>query len=118
MSSLFLELARTVLSSSPITFRLRMISLMVVLAPHGEVTKALHIARLTTHKLLVSVDAVVGVELLATTLADKHMVTVLPKFVLFRCWQRLESLVTDIPGLKPLSLLCFVPQHSSHPATT
>ena len=41
-----------------ITFRLR-ISLMVILAPQGE--------------LLVSVNANVGVELLATTLADKLM---------------------------------------------
>ena len=41
MSVLFLELARIVLflSSSPHTFRLRMISSMLVLAPHGEVGK-------------------------------------------------------------------------------
>ena len=113
MSALFLELARTVLflSSSPLTFRLRMISSMVVLAPHGEVAKALPVVRLATHKLLVTVDAVVGLELLATTLADKHMATVLPNFVLVRRWQRLESLVTDITGVNPLSLLCFVPPH-------
>ena len=86
MSALFLELARTVLflSSSPHTFRLRMISSMVVLAPHGEVAKTLPVVRLATHKLIVSVDAVVGVELLATTLAGKHMATVLPNFVLAR----------------------------------
>ena len=43
MSALFLELVRTVLflSSSPHTFRLRMISSMVVLAPDGEVAKTL-----------------------------------------------------------------------------
>ena len=84
MSALFLELVRTVLflSSSPLTFRLRMISSMVVLAPHGEVAKALPVVRLATHKLLVTVDAVVGLELLATTLADKHMATVMPNFVL------------------------------------
>ena len=113
MSALFLELARTVLflSSSPLTFRLRMISSMVVLAPHGAVAKALPVVRLATHKLLVTVDAVVGLELLATTLADKHMATVLPNFVLVRRWQRLESLVTDITGVNPLSLLCFVPPH-------
>ena len=58
-----------------------------------------------------TVDAVVGLELLATTLADKHMATVLPNFVLVRRWQRLESLVTDITGVNPLSLLCFVPPH-------
>ena len=62
---------------------------MVVLAPHGEVAKALSVVRLATHKLLVSVDDVVGIELLAATLADKHMATVLPKLVLVRCWQRL-----------------------------
>ena len=62
MSSLFLELARTVLflSSSPYRFRLRMISSMVVLAPHGEVAKTLPVARLATHKLIVSVDVVIG----------------------------------------------------------
>ena len=107
------ELARTVLflSSSPLTFRLRMISSMVVLAPHGEVAKALPVVRLATHKLLVTVDAVVGLELLATTLADKHMATVLPNFVLVRRWQRLEILVTDITRMNPLSLLCFVHPH-------
>ena len=97
MSALFLELARTVvfLSSSPLTFRLRMISSMVVLAPHGEVAKALPVVRLATHKLIVSVDAVVGVELLATTLAGKHMATVMMTHVLVKCgkyWHRLESL--------------------------
>ena len=57
MSALFLELARTVLflSSSPHTFRLRMISSMVVFAPHGEVAKTLPVVRLATHKLIVSV---------------------------------------------------------------
>ena len=111
MSALFLELVRTVLflSSSPHMFTLRMISSMVVLAPHGEVTKALPVVRLATHNLLVSVDVdFVGLELLATTLADKHMATVLPNFVLVRRWQRLESIVTDITGVNPLSLLCFV----------
>ena len=113
MSALFLELARTIifLSSSPLTFKLRMTSSMVVLAPHGEFAKTLPVVRLATHKLLVSVDDVVGPELLATTLADKHMATVLPNFVLVRRWQRLESLVTDITGVNPLSLLCFVPPH-------
>ena len=89
MSALFLELARTVLflSSSPLTFKLRMVSSMVVLAPHGEVAKALPVVRLATHKLLVSVDAVVGLELLATTLADKHMATLLPNCLLVRLCQ-------------------------------
>ena len=110
MSALFLEVARTVLflSSSPHTFRLRMISSRVVLAPHGEVAKTLPVVRLASHKLFVSVDAVVGVELLATTLAGKHMATVLPNFMLARHLKRLESFVTDITGVNPLCLLYFV----------
>ena len=40
----------------------------MVLAPYGEVAKYIPVVRLATYKLLVSVDAVVGVELLATTL--------------------------------------------------
>ena len=73
MSAPFLELTRTILTSSPHTFRLRMISSVLVLAPHGEVEKkTLPVVRLGTHKLIVSVDAIVGVELLATTLVGKH----------------------------------------------
>ena len=61
MSALFLELDKTVhFLPSP-------------LAPHGEVTKALPVVMLATKKLLVSVDAVIGLELIATTLADNHM---------------------------------------------
>ena len=72
MSALFLELGRTFLFlSSP-------------LAPHGEVANDLPVVRLATKNLLVSVDAVVGLELLATTFADKHMATVLPNYVLVR----------------------------------
>ena len=58
-----------------------------------------------------SVNAVVWVELLDTTLAGNHMATVLPNFVLARHLQRLESFVTDITGVNPLSLLCVVPPH-------
>ena len=113
MSALFLELARTVLflSSSPITFRLRRISLIVVIASHGKVAKAIPVARLGTHKLLVTVDAIVGLEILdilARILADKHMVDVLPNFVLVKRWLTLASLVTDSKGVTPVSLLCFV----------
>ena len=110
MSALFLELAKTVLflSFSPHAFRVRMISSIVVLAPHEEVAKPLPVVRFATHKLFVSVDAVVGVELLATTLAGKHMATVLTNFVLNTHLQRLESFVTDITGMHPLSLLYFV----------
>ena len=86
----------------------------MVLAPHRKVASSLP----AEHKLLVSVDAVVGVEILATTFAGKKIATVLPNFVLARHLQRLESFVTDITGLNPLSLLCFVPQHGSNPAAT
>ena len=99
MSVLFLELPRTVLFLSP------------PLARHGEIAKALPVVRLATHKLFVSVDAVVRVELLATTLAGKHMATVLPNLNAARHLQRLKSFVTDITGVNPLSLLCFVPPH-------
>ena len=76
-------------------FRLRMISSMVVLAQHGEMAKTLPVVRLVTRKLIVSV---VGVELLATTYADKHMATVLPNFVLARHLQRLEALSQTLQG--------------------
>ena len=93
MSVLYLKLDRTDLFlSSP-------------LAPHGEVAKALPEVRLETKKLLVSVDVVVGLELLATTLEDKNMATLLPNYVLVRRTQRLEILVTYITGVNPLSLL-------------
>ena len=74
MSALFLELARTILllSSYPLTFRLRMIFSMVVIAPHGEAGKAFPVVRLATHKLLVSVDAVIGVKLITTPLKTNH----------------------------------------------
>ena len=52
---------------------------MVVLAPHGEVAKALIGVRLATHKAFCD-----GLELLATTLAGKYMTTLLPKFKLVR----------------------------------
>ena len=52
-----------------------------------KLQKALPVVRLVTHKLLVSLDSVIGVELLATTIADKHMATVLPNFVLVWHWQ-------------------------------
>ena len=55
-----------------------------------------------------SVDVDVGLELLATTLADKHMATVLTYCVLVRCLQRLESLVTVISEVNHLSLMCFM----------
>ena len=39
---------------------------MMVLAQHGEVAKAFPVVMLAIHMLLVSVDAMVGLELLAT----------------------------------------------------
>ena len=113
MSALFLELARTVLflSSSPHAFRLRMISLMEVLDPHGEMAKTIPLVRLAIHKLVVSVDAVVGVEHLAATFAGKHIATVLSNFVLAKHLQQLESFVTDITEVNLFSFLCFVPPH-------
>ena len=113
MSALFLELARAALffSSSPHTFKLRIIFSIVVLAPLEEVAKSLPVVRPATHKLIVSVDVVLWVELMATTLALKHIVTVLPNFVLAKHLQRLEIFVTDITGVNPFSLLCFVPPH-------
>jgi hypothetical protein len=68
------------------------------------VAKTLPVVRLATHKRIVFVDAVVGVELLATTLAGKHMATVLPNFVLAR-HLKLESFVTDITEVNPFSLM-------------
>ena len=68
--------------------------------------------RLATHKPLLTVDAVAGLELLATTLADKRVATVLANFVLVLRWQRLESLVTDITGVNPLSLSCALSPHT------
>ena len=100
MSALFLKLDRTVLflSSS--------------LAPHREVSKVLPVVRLETKKILLSVDAVVGLELLATTIAEKHMATLLPNDVLARRSQRLESLFTYITEVNPLSLLCDLSPHT------
>ena len=51
-----------------------------------------------------SVDANAGLEILATTLADKHMANVLPNYVLVMHWKRLEILVTDITEVNPVSL--------------
>ena len=82
---------------------------MVVLAPHREVAKALRVVRLATKMLLATDHTVVGLELLTTTRADKA--TVLPNCVLVKCLQGLKSRVTYITGVKPLSLVCFVPPH-------
>ena len=67
-----------------------------------------------------SVDAVYGLEHLATTLAYKYMATVLPNYLLVRRLQRLESLFMYITGENPLSRLCILSPtlHWSYPATT
>ena len=65
--------------------------------------------RHATKKILGSVDAVVGLGLLAAPNADKHMATVLPNCVLVWGLKRLESLVTDITGVNLLSLVLCPP---------
>ena len=52
----------------------------MVRALYREVSKALPVVRLATHKLCVSVDTVIGVELLATTIADNTHVFSAAKF--------------------------------------
>ena len=96
MSALFLKLARTVL---------------LPLSPHDEVAQVIPVVRLSTKKLLVSVDSVVGLELLATTFSGKHIATVLPNCLLVKPLQRHEIFVTDITGVNPLSLTCLVIPH-------
>ena len=59
-------------------------------------------------------NANVGVELLSTTLADKHMSNVLPNYVLVMHWQRLEILVTDITEVNPVSI-CLSQEAFSSP---
>ena len=101
-------------------------SILLLLSPHIQIEDdllnamqcngggsgiTLSVVRLVTHKLIVSVDAVVGVEILAITLAGKHMATLLPNFVLARYLQRLASFVTYITRVNPVSLLCFVLPH-------
>ena len=56
------------------------------------------VVRLAKHKIIVSVDAVVGVEILATTLAGKHMATVLLNIVLAMHRQRLTALSKTLQG--------------------
>ena len=51
-----------------------------------------------------SVNGNFGVELLVTTLADKHMANVLLNYVLVIHWHRLYILVTDITEVNPVTL--------------
>ena len=80
-------------------------------APHAKVARSPPVVRLATKKLVIYVDAVVGLKLLAATLVDKHIANLLPKYVLVRRLQRLESLITYITGVTAPSLVCFVPPH-------
>ena len=113
MSALFLELVRTILffSSSLPTFRLRTISSMVVIAPHKEVAKTLPVVRLATHKLIMSIDPVVGVELLSTTLAGKHITSVLPNLCWLDICKDLKAFLQTLQGCT-LSLSCAVSPHN------
>ena len=77
---------------------MRMISSIVVVDPHGEMAKTIPVVRLATHKLIVSVDAVVGVEYLATILAGKHIATGLPNLALAKNLQRLKALSQTLLG--------------------
>ena len=92
MSALFLEMVRTIrfLSYSPLRFRFGFISSMVDLVPCGDVAKPLPAAReaLAMRKLLGSVAAFVGLQLITSTLGDKHMAIVLPNVMLVRLWHR------------------------------
>ena len=89
MSGLFLEVASTVLfvSFSLINYSMRTISLAAVFTLWpllGEVTKVLLVGRLMTHYLCVLFQVVVGILLLATAIADKHIGYVLPTIVLVK----------------------------------
>ena len=64
-----------------------------------------------------SVDANVSVELLATTLAGKHMDNALSNNMLVMHWQRLEILVTDIKEVNPV-YLCLSQEAFSSPKST
>ena len=91
--------------------------LPLLLPPHVQIEDDLldggpcPVVRLAPHKLIVSVDAVLGIELLATTLAGKHIANVLPNFVLARHLQGLGSFVTDITGVNHLFLVLCPPPH-------
>ena len=61
-----------------------------------------------------SVDANVSAELLATTLAGKHMDNVLPNNMLVMQSQRLEILVTGITEVNPV-YLCLSQEAFSSP---
>ena len=67
--------------------------------------------RLENKKQILSIEGVVSLALLATTVADKHIGTVLPTYVLLRRSQRFESLVRYITGVNPPSLVSLVPTH-------
>ena len=98
MFSLFLELDRT---------------LIFLLCTIWKSYNSSSCGEACNQKVFVSVDAVVGLELLATTLADKRSATLLPTCLLVRCLQSFESLVTDITRVNSLSLLCALFPHTN-----
>ena len=100
MSVVFLELPRTVLFLYPLP----------PLPDMEKLQKFFSDVRLAPHKLLVYVDAVIGLKLLATTLGKYYMIAVLQNFVLVKRLQRLES--TYITGVNPLSLYCALSHHT------
>ena len=83
----------------PITFRLKTISLVVVLAPQGETS------------------CVCGWQCWCGTACHnpgKRMANVLPNHMLVMHWQRLKILVAYITEVNPVSL-CLSPEASSSP---
>ena len=70
----------------------------MALAGLREITKVLPVARLSRHKFLVSVHVVVGLKLLATTIAVTHRATVLPNLVLVSVGKDLKALSQTLQG--------------------
>ena len=106
MFALILELARIGLFVS--SFRLRIISSIVVHTPHGEVAKAPPEVRRATHKLFCLLMLLLGLNFFQNPCRPTHG-HLAAKFLLAKCGQRIESLFTDITVVNLLSLLCFVP---------
>ena len=94
--------------------------LPVALARLEEVEKVLLVARLATHKFLLSVQAVVGLKLFATSVAVKHMTTALLNHVLVNVGNYSKTLSQTFQGpTKYISFalyLCGSPASSSSQA--
>ena len=104
MFVLFLEQPRTVLFLSPLPDMEKLLKLFLY--------SCTAVVRLATHKLLVSVDAVVGLKLLATTLAENTLL--LCGQIL--CWlglcKYLKALSQTLQG-RTLSLSCALSPHTA-----